>query len=46
MYIYSNQQGTVILNISNKAPDDEPKGLKHVMLIYLPNCVNGLLVDV
>jgi len=45
MYIYTHQQGTVILNISNKAPGDEPKGLKHVVLIYLHSCVNGLLVD-
>jgi hypothetical protein len=44
MYI-SYQEGTVILNISNKALDDEPKGLKHVVLIYLHTCVNGLLVD-
>ena len=34
MYISSYQQGTVILNISNRAPDDEPKGLKHVVLIF------------
>jgi hypothetical protein len=46
MYGSSKQQGTVIFSISNKAPDDEPKGLEHVVLIYLCSCVNGLLVDI
>jgi hypothetical protein len=45
MYIYSYQQGTVKLYISNRAPDDETKGLKHIVLIYLHSCVSRLLVD-